>query len=130
MDPAASFLRDIADRIAGYSQRNIARLASAFMRETIREKYSYNYTFLSRPIIQYPQDMAAMQEIVWKVKPDLIIETGIAHGGSLIMSAALLTLVDYCEAAEAGATLDPRKPTRRVIGVDIDIRPHNRAAIE
>src|SRR5262249_51143771 len=54
----------------------------------------------------------------------------IAHGGSLIMNAALLALIDYCEAAEAGAMLDPRKPTRRVVGIDVDIRPHNRAAIE
>jgi cephalosporin hydroxylase len=71
-----------------------------------------------------------MQELVWKARPDVIIETGIAHGGSLILSASLLALLDYCDAVENKTTLDPAKPTRRVIGVDIDIRAHNRKAIE
>jgi cephalosporin hydroxylase len=93
-------------------------------------KYSYNFTALGRPIIQYPQDMVAMQELIWQVKPDLIIETGIAHGGSLIMSASMLALLDMCEAIEAGTTIDPRQSRRKVLAVDIDIRAHNRAAIE
>jgi len=71
-----------------------------------------------------------MQELIWAVKPDLIIETGIAHGGSLILSASMLTLLDYCDAAAQGQLLDPAKPRRRVLGIDIDIREHNRAAIE
>ena len=71
-----------------------------------------------------------MQELIWQVKPDLIIETGIAHGGSLVMSASMLAMLDYCEAVEAGKTLDPQATRRRVLGLDIDIRPHNRAAIE
>jgi cephalosporin hydroxylase len=71
-----------------------------------------------------------MQEIVWQVKPDLIIETGIAHGGSLIMSASMLSMLDYCEAVESGQTFDPRATHRRVLGLDIDIRLHNRIAIE
>ncbi|HQS44717.1 MAG TPA: cephalosporin hydroxylase family protein, partial [Methylotenera sp.] len=74
-------------------------------------------------------DMAAMQELIWEVKPDLIIETGIAHGGSLIMNASLLAMIDYCEAIEKGEILDPSKPKRRVLGIDIDIREHNRKAI-
>jgi cephalosporin hydroxylase len=74
--------------------------------------------------------MAAMQELIWKIKPDLIIETGIAHGGSLILSASMLSLLDYCDAIEQGTMLDPKAPRRRVLGVDIDIRAHNRAAIE
>jgi cephalosporin hydroxylase len=74
--------------------------------------------------------MVAIQEIIWEVKPDLIVETGIAHGGSLIMSAGMLALVDLCEAIESGSGLDPTLPNRRVLGVDIDIRPHNRAAVE
>jgi len=93
-------------------------------------KYSYNFSILGRPIIQYPQDMVAMQELIWQVKPDLIIETGIAHGGSLILSASMLAMIDYCEAAEAGKPLDPKASRRRVLGLDIDIRAHNRAAIE
>jgi cephalosporin hydroxylase len=92
--------------------------------------YSYNYKWMDRPIIQYPQDMIAMQELVWEVKPDLIIETGIAHGGSLIMNASLLAMLDYCEAIEAGKMIDPKKPKRRVLGIDIDIREHNRKAIQ
>lgn len=92
--------------------------------------YVYNFEWLGRPIIQYPQDMVAMQELIWQVQPDLIIETGIAHGGSLILSASILALLDLAEATKAGITLDPSKPKRKVIGVDIDIRVHNREAIE
>jgi cephalosporin hydroxylase len=93
-------------------------------------EYSYHFSWLSRPIIQYPQDMIAIQEIIWQTKPDLIIETGIAHGGSLILSASMLALIDYCEAAEAGKTLDPKASHRRVLGLEIDIRAHNRDALE
>ncbi|RME58719.1 cephalosporin hydroxylase [Candidatus Parcubacteria bacterium] len=101
-----------------------------FIFTTLKDKYSYNFEWLGRPIIQYPQDMAAMQELIWAVKPDLIIETGIAHGGSLIFSASMLTLLDVCEAIEKGEVFDPGKSRRKVIGVDIEIRPHNREAIE
>jgi cephalosporin hydroxylase len=84
------------------------------MRESIEAKYSYNFRWMGRPIIQYPQDMIAMQEIVWDVRPDLIIETGIAHGGSLVYYASLCELMGHGE----------------VLGIDIDIRAHNRVAIE
>ena len=100
------------------------------MRTSIPTKYSYNYYWLGRPIIQYPQDMVAMQELIWKVRPDLIVETGIAHGGSLILSASMLALLDLSDAALAGEVYDPKMPRRRVVGIDIDIRPHNREAIE
>ncbi|HVR89989.1 MAG TPA: cephalosporin hydroxylase family protein [Novosphingobium sp.] len=93
-------------------------------------KYSYNFDWLGRPIIQYPQDIVVFQELVWRVQPDVIIETGIAHGGSLILSASLLAMLDLCDAASAGTTLDPARPPRKILGIDIDIRPHNRAAIE
>jgi cephalosporin hydroxylase len=95
-----------------------------------RHKYSYNFTWLGRPIIQYPQDIVAMQELIWTTQPDLIIETGIAHGGSLILNASILAMMDYAEAANAGTTLDPKAGRRRVLGLDIDIRSHNRDAIE
>jgi len=104
--------------------------AGGFMAASIEAQYSYNFFWLGRPIIQYPQDMVAFQEVVWDVKPDLIIETGIAHGGSLILSASLLAMLDYCDAADSGGVIDPKNPKRRVLGVDIDIRAHNRAAIE
>jgi len=93
-------------------------------------KYSYHFKWLGRPIIQYPQDIVAMQELIWQVKPDLIIETGIAHGGSLIFSASMLAQLDICEAIETGASFNPRESRRKVLGIDIDIRAHNRAAIE
>jgi len=92
-------------------------------------RYSYNFLWMGRPIIQFPQDMVAMQEIIWEVKPDLIIETGIAHGGSLIMNASLLAMLELCEATEKGELLDPNNPKRKVLGVDIDIRQHNKEAI-
>jgi cephalosporin hydroxylase len=95
-----------------------------------RLKYSYHFEWLGRPIIQYPQDIVAMQELIWQVKPDLIIETGIAHGGSLIFSASMLAQLDICEAIEAGVSINPWESRRKVLGIDIDIRAHNRAAIE
>jgi cephalosporin hydroxylase len=104
--------------------------ATAFLQATTAPKYSYNYHWQDRPIIQYPQDIVAMQELIWDVKPDLIIETGIAHGGSLIFSASILALLDMCEAIEAGETMNPATSKRKVVGVDIDIRDHNRTAIE
>jgi len=104
--------------------------ADEFVRASIADRYSYAFTWLGRPIIQYPQDIVAIQELIWAARPDLIIETGIAHGGSLILSASLLALLDLCDASDAGTTVDPRNSPRRVIGIDIDIRSHNRAAIE
>lgn len=108
----------------------LAVAAKRFMNETIVAKYSYQFSWQSRPIIQYPQDIVAMQELIWSVKPDLIIETGIAHGGSLIFSASMLALLDMCDAIESGQTMDPKVSKRKVLGVDIDIRQHNREAIE
>lgn len=96
------------------SNENLKNAADAFMRDSINTRYSYNFTWLGRPIIQYPQDMISMQEIIWDIKPDLIIETGIAHGGSLIYYASLLELIGKGE----------------VLGIDIDIRKHNKEEIE
>lgn len=108
----------------------IQRQSMEWILASARNDYSYNFSWLDRPIIQYPQDVVAMQELIWKIRPDLIIETGIAHGGSLVFSASLLALIEYCDAARNCEMLDPENPTRKVIGVDIDIRQHNRAAIE
>jgi len=126
-----SFDQEVRSRIEDNGKNTLLlRAKSEFMRQSIRANYSYTFSWLSRPIIQYPQDMVAMQELIWQVKPDLIIETGIAHGGSLILSASMLAMIDYCDAVEAGSTLDPKASRRRVLGLDIDIRAHNRAAIE
>lgn len=94
--------------------KDIKALSNVWIRETSSYKYSYNFKWMGRPIIQYPQDIIAMQEIIWEVKPDLIIETGIAHGGSIIFYASILELIGNGE----------------VLGIDIDIRKHNRVEIE
>jgi len=98
--------------------------------DSARYRYTYNFNVLGRPIIQFPQDMVAIQELIWRIRPDLVIETGIAHGGSLVLSASMLALLDYCDAVEAGHVLDLTSPRRKVLGIDIDIREYNRAAIE
>ena len=92
-------------------QENLQKLGLSFLTETAPIKYSYNFSWLGVPIIQFPQDMIALQEIIWNVKPDLIIETGVAHGGSLILSASILELIGN---------------DGLVVGIDIDIREHNR----
>lgn len=104
--------------------------AHRFLLETAKTKYAYHFSWLGRPIIQVPQDMVAMQELIWQVKPDLIIETGIAHGGSLVLSASMLALLDMSDAITQRRPCDATKSKRKVLGVDIEIRPHNRLAIE
>ncbi|WP_340150319.1 cephalosporin hydroxylase family protein [uncultured Sneathiella sp.] len=130
-DAIAQFQEEVAQTVKSYGQETAWKnLSHEWLTEALAKRYVYNFSSLGRPIIQLPTDMVAFQEIVWDVKPDLIIETGIAHGGSLIQSAAMLAMLDYCDAVEAGTVLDPKSPKRRVLGVDIDIRAHNRAAIE
>lgn len=114
--------------IAG--DKEFMKTAASFMEASTLPKYSYNFNWLGRPIIQYPQDIVAMQELIWEIKPDLIIETGIAHGGSLVLSASMLALMDMVDAIGAGQSMDPAASTRKVLGIDVDIREHNRAAIE
>ena len=126
-----NFGKEVIERITGLGENAELKAAAAvFTRLSTQPKYSYNFAWQGRPIIQYPQDIVAMQELIWQVKPDLIIETGIAHGGSLILSASMLALLDMYDAIEAGKSIDPAISGRRVLGIDIDIRPHNRAAIE
>jgi cephalosporin hydroxylase len=110
--------------------RAFRKASTEFMVASITGRYSYNFSWQGRPIIQYPQDIVAMQELIWSIKPDLIIETGIAHGGSLIFSASMLALLDMNEAIESGSTLNPSVSHRKVLGIDVDIRSHNRLAIE
>lgn len=116
MNPIEQFQDECLERInANGKNDNFVNAAKSFVYESISPKYSYNFTWLGRPIIQYPQDMIALQEIIWHVKPDLIIETGIAHGGSLIFYASMLELLGN---------------NGEVLGIDIDIREHNREEIE
>jgi cephalosporin hydroxylase len=95
--------------------KDLQRQAFQLFLESCRYDYSYNFTWLGRPIIQFPQDIVALQEIIWRVRPDLIVETGIAHGGSLIFSASILELLG----GEGEA-----------VGIEIELRPQNRAEIE
>lgn len=131
MNEHEKFLADCRQEIAAQGHNEeLKALTRQWINTANAARYSYHYTALGRPIIQYPQDMVAMQELIWQLRPDVIVETGIAHGGSLIMSASMLALLDYTDALEAGEMLDPAKPRRKVVAVDIDIRAHNRAAIE
>lgn len=115
------FKEEVSDRINDNGQNaELIEAAHAFTKASTIPKYSYNFSWLGRPIIQYPQDIVAMQELIWSIQPDLIIETGIAHGGSLIFSASMLELNATCGGPK----------NAEVLGVDIDIRAHNRKAIE
>lgn len=114
-NPIQQFIDERTQRVqANASDKGLQAAANQFNEQSNRAQYSYNFSWMGRPIIQYPQDMIAMQEIIWNIQPDLIIETGIAHGGSLIYYASLLELIGK----------------GKVLGIDIDIRAHNRAEIE
>ncbi len=102
-------------RMGGQQRPALDTINREFMKEAGIARYTYHFDWLGLPIIQLPQDIVAMQETIWRTKPDVIIETGVARGGSLVLSASILQLLN--------------KPGK-VIGVDIDIRAHNRAAIE
>lgn len=131
MNHVEQFEKEVEENISRISvDKALQNLSLKWVQDITPYKYSYNFKSLGRPIIQVPQDIVAMQEIIWQVRPDLIIETGIAHGGSLIMSASMLSLLDYCDAVVDGKVLDPLLSKRRVLGLDIDIRAHNRQAIK
>jgi cephalosporin hydroxylase len=116
MDPIAEFNAEKADSIRKMGEDGqLSDLSRRWFDASCQHKYSYHFTWMGRPIIQYPQDIVALQELIWSVRPDRIIETGIAHGGSLVFSASMLELLGG---------------DGRVLGIDIDIRPHNRTEIE
>ena len=96
-----------------YGKEAFELISDLWMKLSWQQKYSYTFTWLGRPVIQHPEDMVRMQEVIYTLKPDVIVETGVAHGGSLIFNASLLQNIGK----------------GRVVGVDIEIRPHNRAAI-
>lgn len=116
MSETARFQAEVSANINKLSgDKDVQGLSRIWLREITRYKYAYNFTWMGRPIIQLPQDVMAMQEIILRVKPDLVIETGIAHGGSLVFSASMLELL---------------RGDGQVLGIDVEIRPHNRTAIE
>jgi cephalosporin hydroxylase len=106
------------------ADRDLLAATSMFFSLANNHGYSYHFECLGRPLIQYPQDIVQVQEIISQIAPNLVVETGIAHGGSLVLSASMLCLLDVMEG------LDPRQSSRKVVGVDIDIRPHNRKALD
>lgn len=115
-DPIKQFQDEIRSNVARMSRDGeLISLIRRFINDSAKYKYSYNFSWLGRPIIQFTQDMIAVQELIWKVKPDLVIETGIAHGGSIIFYASLLELINK---------------DGQVLGIDIEIRKHNRVEIE
>lgn len=114
-DAHPDYRKEKRDRIESFADNTAFRtLSNEWRVQALENKYMNNFSWLGRPLIQLPTDVMAMQEIIWAVKPELIIETGVAHGGSLILSASMLELIGEGE----------------VVGVDIEIRPHNRQAIE
>ena len=116
MDPIEEFAQEVSNNILRISaDQNLTQLSMKWMCDTTPHRYTYNFQWMGRPIIQFPQDLIAMQELIWQVKPDLIIETGIAHGGSLVFYASMLELLGG---------------EGKVLGIDIDIREHNRREIE
>jgi cephalosporin hydroxylase len=116
MSEIEMFQEEVRSNIKGLrDDGDVQALSRIWIREITRHKYAYNFSWMGRPIIQLPQDMIAMQEIIWNAKPNLIIETGIAHGGSLIYYASLLQMM---------------KIDGYVLGIDIDIRDHNRVEID
>ena len=116
MNPTEQFELEKKENIANLAKdQKVQETAMNFILDSAVNKYTYNFSWMGRPIIAFPQDMIAMQEIIWEVKPDLIIETGVAHGGSIVYYASLLELIGN---------------DGLVIGIDIDIRKHNRDLIE
>ena len=116
MSEVAKFFAEVRDNIDPLRADAVVRQATLdWVAAIAPHNYTYNFTWLGRPVIQFPQDLAALQEIIWDTRPSLIIETGIAHGGSLIFHASILQLLGN---------------DGRVLGIDIDIREHNRAEIE
>jgi len=115
MNPHEQFREEVKANIEGLQNDKALQTESLdWVGTTAKHKYTYNFSWMGRPIIQFPQDMVAMQEIIWNLRPDVIVETGIAHGGSLVFYASILELIGHGE----------------VLGIDIDIREHNREAIE
>lgn len=120
MNPTLQFEAERAARIEQLGQdQDFQKQSRDWLELSMRRQYVYNFSWLGRPIIQNPIDIMAMQELLWAVQPDLVIETGIAHGGSIIFSASMLELIAACGG----------NPDARVLGIDIDIREHNKQAI-
>lgn len=119
------------ESIQGYNDDlEFKSLSVDWVRASMGRRYVYHFDWLGLPVIQLPQDIVALQEIVWQSRPDVIIETGVARGGSLLLSASMLALLDYCDAATKGESVNPLKPVRKVIGIELEHREQNKLALE
>lgn len=119
-NPLEQFRKEAIERAASYqNNKSLQESWQEFLLQINKAKYAYNFFWLGVPILQVPQDLQALQEIIWEAKPDLIIETGIAYGGSLVFSASMLAILEACGQIENG----------QVMGIDIEIRAHSKAAI-
>ena len=124
MDAGEKFREERASRIEALKENaDFSVKSDRWTRNASDVGYQYNFDWLGRPIIQFPSDIVAIQELIWSIKPDLIIEAGIAHGGSLVLSASMMALLDLKDGG-----YEPQK--RKILGIDIDIRMHNRRVIE
>jgi len=120
LSPLDIYKKETIERVKSYTTNMpLQESLKGFLKEAGKANYGFGFLWLGLPIIQMPQDLQALQEIIWETKPDLIIETGIAWGGSLIFKASMLALLEMCGVIEQG----------HVIGIDIDIRSHNKQSI-
>lgn len=120
LTPLEMYKKETIERVQSYPENKpLQKSLKNFLDEVGKANYGFGFLWLGVPIIQMPQDMQSLQEIIWETKPDLIIETGIAWGGSLIHKASILALLEMCEVIKEG----------HVLGIDIDIRPHNKKAL-
>ena len=125
-----NFEIEVKNRILKNSRnKKIKSNTQKFFKQSILDKYSYNFNWMERPIIQYPQDIVAIQEIIWKVNPDLIVETGVARGGSIFLSASILLLKEVIDNAKKNRSFNIKKSRKKVLAIDIDIRKHNKKKI-
>ncbi len=121
MDPHEEFEKECAEEVAKMGRdREFRALTREWIKGANNHKYSYHFEWMGRPIIQYPQDIVALQELIWRIQPEMIIETGIARGGSLVFSASMLELNAACGGPDHA----------RVVGIDVDIREHNKEALD
>lgn len=131
MNPHDAFEQEVHKNISSLARdTDLQALSRIWVREVSPHRWAYNFRWMGRPAIQFPTDAWAIQELMWRVRPDLVVETGVAHGGSLIFSASMLALIDLAESIEREEVIDPRASSRCALGIDIEIRSHNREAIE
>lgn len=129
MNDIEEFLSARTERIQRYSKDEVMQAtADKLLAQCHNNEYYLNFDWMSVPVIQFPQDLVAMQELIWQVKPDLIIETGIARGGSMVYYASMLAMLDLSEGKSP--LIEGKETRRKVLGIEIDLREHNKKALD